>query len=172
MKRFIILAISAAALCSCGSAERLPGPDHLNDDVNTGYSTTKRKDLTYAIGKVDIKDNDISTYSNLTDYLRGRVAGVEVSQNGVIRVRGINSINSPTDPLIVCDGTEVRDINTINPMDVQSIEVLKDASASIYGVRGANGVILITTKAAYQAKQEEIAAKKAMRAAKKAAKGK
>ena len=170
MKRIIGLSIIAALTYSCGTSGSLPGPDRLNDDINTGYNTVKRKDLTFAIDKVDIKDNEIITYSNLTDYIRGKVAGVEVSQNGVIHIRGINSINSPTDPLILCDGVEIHDINMVNPIDVQSIDVLKDASAAIYGVRGANGVILITTKGAYQAKQEEIAAKKEARAAKKSAK--
>lgn len=167
MKHIISLTIIALAVCSCGTAERIPVENHLDDEVNTGYGTVKRRDLTLAIDKVSIKDTDVCSYDNLTDYLRGRVAGVEVSQDGRIRIRGINSLNSPTDPLIMCDGSECHDINTINPMDVQSVEVLKDASASIYGVRGANGVILITTKAAYQAKQEEIAAKKAAKAAKK-----
>ncbi len=169
MKRIIGLSIIAALTYSCGTAVSLPAPDRLNDDINTGYSTVKRKDLTYAIGKVDINDNEISSYSNLTDYIRGRVAGVDVSQDGEIHIRGINSVNSSTDPLILCDGVKILDINTINPMDVQSIEVLKDASASIYGTRGANGVILITTKEAYQIRQAEDAAKKEARAARKAA---
>jgi len=63
-----------------------------------------------------------------------------------IIIRGIGSINSSNDPLILVDGSEITDLSTINPNDVKSVDVLKDASSSIYGVRGANGVILITTK--------------------------
>ena len=63
-----------------------------------------------------------------------------------IIIRGVGSINSSNDPLILVDGSEITDLSTINPNDVKSVNVLKDASSSIYGVRGANGVILITTK--------------------------
>ena len=63
-----------------------------------------------------------------------------------IIIRGIGSINSSNDPMILVDGSEITDLSTINPNDVKSVDVLKDASSSIYGVRGANGVILITTK--------------------------
>ena len=102
------------------------------------------------------------------DYLRGRVAGVEVSPNNSIRIRGTNSINSSTEPLIIVDGSEA-DLNSVSPYDVYSVSVLKDASSSIYGVRGANGVILITTKHAQQEKDAQQQAKKQARAEKKAA---
>ena len=69
-----------------------------------------------------------------------------VKPGGSIQIRGISSVNSSTEPLILVDGVEVRDLSNINPMDVESIDVLKDASASIYGVRGANGVIIVKLK--------------------------
>ena len=76
----------------------------------------------------------------------GRVAGVMVTPDRRIIIRGIGTINGSTDPLIMVDGYEVQDLSVINPRDVKSVDILKDGSASIYGVRGANGVILITTK--------------------------
>ena len=80
------------------------------------------------------------------EYLRGRVAGVMVTPENKILVRGVNSINASTDPLILVDGVETTDLSVINPADVSSVDVIKDGSASIYGMRGANGVILITTR--------------------------
>ena len=81
------------------------------------------------------------------EFLQGKVPGVQV-MGTTIRVRGTNSINSSSDPLILVDGLEMSDISNLNPNDVDSVEVIKDGSASIYGVRGANGVILIKTKKA------------------------
>ncbi len=88
----------------------------------------------------------MTTYSNMYDYLRGRVPGVQVTSDNKILIRGVNSINLSTDPLIILDGSEINDLSVINPNDVDSVTVLKDGSASIYGVRGANGVIIITTR--------------------------
>ena len=68
------------------------------------------------------------------------------NRSAKIFVRGINSVNSPTDPLMIVDGTIMNDISDINPYEVESVDVLKDAAAAIYGVRGANGVIIITMK--------------------------
>ena len=88
-------------------------------------------------------------YTNIGEYLKGRVPGLMVTKLGTgykYQIRGISSINSPTDPLFIVDGMEVANIDYINPNDVERVEVLKDASASIYGNRGACGVIVITTK--------------------------
>lgn len=92
----------------------------------------------------EIIDPATNSYSNLVDYMKGRVAGVTVSDYG-IKIRGINSINSGTDPLILQDGSQIGfgELRNISPKEVSSIEVLKGSDASMYGVRGANGVILI-----------------------------
>ena len=120
-----------------------------NDSVNVGYGYTKRKNLTTSVSKVSVRNEDLGGYTDIGEYLRGRVPGLMVQKNGdtyKYTIRGMNSINSPTDPLFIVDGTPVSDINYLNPRDIKSVEVLKDASASIYGSRGACGVILITTK--------------------------
>lgn len=119
-----------------------------NDSVNVGYGYVKRKNLTNAVSKVSLEDEETSSYSNIGDYLMGRVPGLTVIKTGTSYkyiIRGMSSISSQTDPLFVVDGVEVMDISYLNPRDVRSVEVIKDASASIYGTRGACGVILITT---------------------------
>ena len=177
-----LLAVAVALLCiSCGTARKskMDLSEEVvrsqNEVINTGYGTTTSKASTYSIQKIKVEDRDASTYTTIYDYLKGRCPGVEIGPSGPgqtpsIRVRGINSINSPTEPLCVVDGTPVNDLSTIDPHDVYSVEVLKDACASMYGVRGANGVILVTTKSGYQRAQEEAAARKAERKAAKEAK--
>jgi len=141
-------------LSSCGTARqaRVPVDSNEEEELNIGYGTVTRKNNTYAVEKLKVDRNEINSYNNIFDYLRGRVAGVVVSgpANGLgqpsVTIRGINSINSSTEPLYVVDGITVDNIMWVNPNDVYSVEVLKDSAASIYGVRGANGVIVITTK--------------------------
>ncbi len=149
MKRLLILAALAALALSCGTGRKMAsdqaasgsGDDEL---LNTGYGYIKKKDNTASISRLDMKGAE--GYTDIYDYMRGRVPGVEVRGTS-ITIRGRNSINSGTEPLILVDGVEVRDISQISPTMVESIEVLKDASStSIYGIRGANGVILITTR--------------------------
>ena len=111
-----------------------------------GYSTVKQKDLTYSVSNVGVKENEASAYRDIYEYLQGRVAGVQVTQDKRIIIRGVNSINAGGDPLILVDGVETPDISDLNIHDIKSIDVLKDGSAAIYGLRGANGVLLITTK--------------------------
>lgn len=106
------------------------------------------------------------------DYLRGKVAGVEVRPDNTIFIRGHNSMYASTDPLILLDGTEITDLSIVNPYDVYSVDVLKDASSAIYGMKGANGVILITTKSGQQSKEEELAAERKAREAARAARKK
>lgn len=119
------------------------------DSIYVGYGHIKRKNLTTAVSKVDVVDIQMQGYTSIGEYLKGRVPGLQVLKNGSgyrYLIRGISSINSPTDPLFIVDGVEVIDIDFLNPNDVATVEVLKDASASIYGNRGACGVIVITTK--------------------------
>ena len=126
-------------------------PVNSNKDkrVQIGYGVANQDDLPYSVGS--LKPSDKEFYKDIYEYLRGRVAGVQVLDKS-IRIRGVNSMYSSEEPLILVDGSEIGDISVINPQDIYSIDVLKDASASIYGVKGANGVILITTKSGQQAK--------------------
>ena len=127
--------------------------DLLDEFVVVGYGSVKRSDLTNAVSSVSAENFNKQPLSNLSQALRGRAAGVQVTQTSgdpaggfKIRIRGSNSITGSNEPLYVVDGQFV-DISTVNVNDVQSMEVLKDASSTaIYGTRGANGVILITTK--------------------------
>ncbi|WP_017258872.1 TonB-dependent receptor [Pedobacter arcticus] len=133
--------------------EKLTGLDEI---VVIGYGTTTKRDLTGAVGTVVMKDLEKAPVRSFEEALAGRVAGVEVSspdgQPGSassIVIRGNNSITQDNSPLYVIDGFPLEDVdnNTLNPADIESIEILKDASATaIYGARGANGVIIITTK--------------------------
>ncbi|RDC55922.1 TonB-dependent receptor [Pedobacter chinensis] len=134
----------------------LPSSQALNDVVIIGYGEVKRKDLTGSVGSVNMKDLEKAPVVSFEDALAGRVAGVQVGSNdgqpgsvSNITIRGGNSITQSNAPLYVIDGfpLENPDNNVINPDDIESIEVLKDASSTaIYGARGANGVIIIKTK--------------------------
>ena len=128
----------------------------LNEVVVIGYGATRSKrDLTGSIGTVSSKQISEKQPVNLTDALQGQVPGLLVisdngypSGTGTIQVRGASTINGGNGPLYVVDGALTNDYPSfINPQDIESIEVLKDASsAAIYGARGANGVVIITTK--------------------------
>ncbi len=129
---------------------------NLDAVVVVGYGTSKRKDLTGSVDKLSVKDISKAPVRNFEEALAGRAAGVQVvssdGQPGAqvnIVIRGSNSITQDNSPLYVIDGFPVEGANNnaINVSDIESIEVLKDASATaIYGARGANGVIMITTK--------------------------
>jgi TonB-dependent SusC/RagA subfamily outer membrane receptor len=99
------------------------------------------------LASLNSDDLDFSQYSNIYELIKGRFAGVQVV-NGEIIIRGINSINSSSAALIVVDGVPVDGsaLNSIPPVQVKSINVIKDGSSAIYGSRGANGVVLIETK--------------------------
>lgn len=129
----------------------------LDEVVVIGYGEMKRRDLTGAVGKADVGEMLKSTGASVAEALAGRVAGVQVSQSeGMpggemnIVVRGTNSITGSNAPLYVVDGfplEEGANISAINKNDIENMEILKDASSTaIYGARGANGVIIITTK--------------------------
>lgn len=128
----------------------------LEDVVVIGYGAVKKIDLTGSVGQVDVEDLAKAPVASFAEALAGRVAGVEVSGSdgqpggGInIRIRGVGSLTQSTTPLYVIDGFPVEnpDPATLNPEDIESFTVLKDASSTaIYGSRGANGVILIQTK--------------------------
>jgi len=123
--------------------------------VVTGYGSQERRSITGSVAVVDTKEMTKYAASNIADQLQGKVPGVQMSTSGdpgsaaFVRIRGIGTINN-NEPLYVIDGVPVQNesnINFLNPNDIESIQVLKDAaSASIYGSRAANGVIVITTK--------------------------
>ena len=137
-------------------------PDNvmLDEVVAVGYGTMKRSDLTGAITSVSAEDLNKAPVAGLDQALQGRAAGVTVTTNSgqpgewaTIRIRGIGSAIGGNDPLFVVDGVITGDIRFLAPADIQSMEILKDASATaIYGSRGANGVILVTTKSGGQGK--------------------
>src|SRR6218665_1362220 len=128
----------------------------MNDIVVVGYGSVKRRDLTGSVGSVKMADFERAPVRSFDEALAGRVAGVQVtSQDGQpgspvnIVIRGANSLTQDNSPLYVIDGFPIEnpENNAINPADIASIDILKDASATaIYGARGANGVVVITTK--------------------------
>jgi iron complex outermembrane receptor protein len=121
----------------------LPGDEE--DLVDIGYGKASRRDLTTTVGSVSQRKINQPHYSDIYSMIRGEVPGVAVTGNKIV-IRGVATMNAETDPLFVVDGVRVRSIDHISPSDVASIDVLKGSSASIYGVNGANGVIIINTK--------------------------
>ncbi|WBL41771.1 TonB-dependent receptor [Algoriphagus halophytocola] len=141
----------------------LPDATQLDELVVIGYGTQKRSDVTGAIGSVKTEDFNKGVISNPVDLLQGKVAGVNITStsgepgaNQNVIIRGIGSLRSGTQPLYVLDGFLLDNsstgiasnpLNFLNPNDIESIDVLKDASATaLYGSRASNGVIVITTK--------------------------
>ena len=129
--------------------------EDLNEVVVVGYGSLSRKEVSSSIVQVDKKDFQQGAMNNAMEMLTGKVAGLNVSTTAAanpngssdLQVRGATSISAGNGPLIVIDGVAGGDIRTLAPQDIESMTVLKDAaSAAIYGTRGANGVILVTTK--------------------------
>ena len=126
----------------------------IDELVVTGYTTQRKADLTGSVSIVSTKDLKTSPDADPMRALQGRVPGMTITTNGspigtgTVRIRGVGSINSSQDPLFVIDGVPTTtSLNSLNTNDIESMQVLKDAaSASIYGSRAANGVIIITTK--------------------------
>lgn len=137
----------------------------LDEVVVVGYGVMRKSDMTGSVGKVDVKDLQKVSTMDAAQAMQGRLAGVSVISNSgspgagaTIRVRGIGTINN-SDPLYIVDGFPCSDISHVAPTDIESMEVLKDASATaIYGSRGANGVILVKTKAGAKESKVEIQA--------------
>ena len=127
----------------------------LDEVVVVGYGTMKKRDITGAIASVTSEDIESRMTSGVLEALQGQMPGMEIvagsgqpGESSTVRVRGTATFSDgAASPLYIVDGVPMDDINTINPMDIASVELLKDAaSASIYGSRSANGVILVTTK--------------------------
>lgn len=130
-----------------------PGSSVLDEIVVIGYGTQKRSNISGAVSTITSDEVTETPVLRTEQALQGRTAGVQVAQNSgspgsplTVRIRGIGTINN-SDPLYIVDGVPVDGIDFLNPHDIESINVLKDAaSAAIYGSRGANGVVLITTR--------------------------
>ncbi len=125
----------------------------LDEIVVVGYTTQRKADLTGAVAVMNMKEPLSENSGNIMNSMAGKLPGVNVVPDaapggtGSIRVRGMSTANSSNDPLYVIDGVPTDNINCINPSDIETMQVLKDAaSASIYGSRAANGVVIITTK--------------------------
>jgi TonB-dependent SusC/RagA subfamily outer membrane receptor len=113
------------------------------ETINVGYGSVKKKDLTQTVSKMDGGNNRFSAYTNIYELIKGEFSGVKVIGKS-INIQGSFSLYASTEPLFVVDGVPRESIENVPPQMVKSIEVLKGASATIYGTRGACGVILIT----------------------------
>ena len=130
-----------------------PSLEMISELVVIGYGTVRREDLTGSVAVVSSDDLNRIPASEFTRALQGRAPGVMVTQTGTpgggaqIRVRGVGSINQNANPIYVIDGIVTGSLNSVSPTDIESIQILKDASAAaIYGADGANGVVIVTTK--------------------------
>ena len=150
-----LLVISATGCHAYPGGPVLPSP--VGDEVHVGYGTQGRRDVTGAVAQADGDKLMASSPRTVSDMLVGRFAGVEVTKlaNGgtSIRIRGSHSFKGDQEPLVILDGMPQRNgsatLSDLDPHDIKSIDVLKDASAaSAYGSRGSNGVILISTRRA------------------------
>ncbi|TBO44332.1 TonB-dependent receptor [Pedobacter kyonggii] len=147
--------------------------------INVGYGTQKVKEITGAVGSISAKQMDSHALGDVNSSLQGKIAGLQITSNSgepgagaTVRIRGASSVNGSSQPLYIVDGIPINsdtyagglvdDASTfspladLNPQDIESIEVLKDGTASIYGSRASNGVIIITTKSGKNAKKPEI----------------
>ena len=149
------LVIACGLLTAAGCASSQPATDEKEEEVNIGYGTTPEKELTGSVSSVTADEIEDRPVRSVEEILRGRVAGAHVTTgpNGglIVRIRGARSFHGNDAPLYVLDGVPLQagpgGAIFINPYDIERIDVLKDAaSTAIYGSRGANGVIVITTK--------------------------
>jgi iron complex outermembrane receptor protein len=129
-------------------------PDKLSEVVVVGYGTQRKKEITSAITSISSEQFNKGNINDVAQLLQGKVAGLSISKPGgnpnegfEIRLRGLSTIGAGTSPLVVVDGMIGADLNSIDPNDIKTIDVLKDgSSAAIYGTRGSAGVIIVTTK--------------------------
>lgn len=169
MDRRLLIPLLLLAV-SCGASA--PSAKYAKDS----YDDYSGENSNYSVAKVEMDPKGPQNYSSIIDYLKGRVPGLIIgssqgtnSQPSII-IRGEGSFNSGNSPLFVVDGSATDNIMNIDPNDVYTVDVLKDASTAIYGSRGANGVIVIKTKSGREAEKARLDAEKAARAAAKAAK--
>ena len=138
----------------------IPDNEMLDEVVVVGYGSMKKSDLTGSVSSVAAKSIEGFKTASVVEALGGQIAGVQITQSDGtpgsgfdIKIRGIGTVNGDSSPLLIVDGFEVSSIDHIANSDIESVEVLKDASASaIYGARAANGVVLVTTKSGKEGK--------------------
>ena len=117
-----------------------------NETVDIGYGVAAKDQTSNSGNKANLNNTRSKSYTNIYDMIKSEVPGVQVSGTSVRLLQGTTSLTSPTEPLFVVDGTIVNQIsNFLSPTDVKSISLLKGSAASIYGSRGANGVLVFTT---------------------------
>jgi TonB-dependent SusC/RagA subfamily outer membrane receptor len=152
-----LLSVSLLLLVGCSSSNQSIQKKSANDDrVDIGYGRIDKSSVAGSVTTIDGADARAKGARSLADMLRGRVAGVVVTEGPggslKVRIRGARSFKGNNDPLFVLDGMPLMNVTDgmlydLNPEDIESISVLKDiGSTSLYGMRGANGVILITTR--------------------------
>ncbi len=151
--KYILIFSALLLLAACSASKQVRSSQAEDDMVNFGYGTVSKKLNTMSTSSIKVDEKSTSGYSDLAQYLRGKVAGVTVGRNrdGSLAVfirGGANSILADNAALIVVDGVPMPDFETANNSvsiyDIKSVDVLKEGT--IYGMRGANGVVIITTK--------------------------
>lgn len=183
LRFFSVFIAAALTCCACGTSAKAPAG--VNDDgekegveemSNVGYgSVAKDRDATES-KKIKTEDIPQKGYTSVAEFLQGRAPGVQVTDNGsgepTIIIRGVATINGNTQPLYILDGVEISSLMSLNPNDIYSVEVLSGVSASIYGSRGGNGVLIFVSKGKHEAdlmlqeqeRQERLARKAARKA--------
>lgn len=172
MRRFFYLTVIILSLSCYASMAQTE-----NKVIGSGLAKTTKLSNTNSITEREMEEYEGTSYNNIIEYMRAKVPGLSIgafdgNTMPSIKVRGVSSMNASTDPLFLVDGMESTNILNISPMDVHKVNVYKDASAVIYGFRGANGVIEIITKSKYEAEKQRDAMLKAEKKAKKEAKKK
>lgn len=175
MKKILYILLLSAVV-SCGTARQMQTEQNSleQDSVDLGYGQFSRDNLAFSVSEAKMNEAVENVYTDIFDFLRNNLPGVVVSQTEMvgdiphIEVRGNRSIfGTQGEPLFLLDGSEYPTIQDLRPEQIHSVQVLAGPSASAYGSRGANGVIMFKSKAAYEAEQAELARKKAERQAKK-----
>ena len=152
----VLLAILIAAGTACHRNSSADSGDERTAarSADSARSAATQRSRSSATQSVDFDEAERARYTRVEQMIQARFAGVQVTSQGggfTIQIRGAGSFGSSNEPLVIVDGTSrsVADLGRISPLDVQRIEVFKDAAASFYGSRGANGVIVITTRTAH-----------------------
>lgn len=173
-KRIALYLTGIALAASCGTSKTALSTQANEDTIDMGYTSASRNSNAFTTSEVTMTEAEEQIFNNIFDYLRNKVPGVEVSNTQSaadrphIQIRGNRSIlGNEGEPLFLVDGLEFPQIDILKPDEIHSVRVLKDSAASSYGSKGANGVILITTKVAYEAAQREREERKAARERKK-----
>lgn len=136
------MALVVLLLGGCGASQPSSSSDNTLDPTD---AMVPRE--TGAIGRIEVTDTDRAGYTTFEEYVASHTAGVDLDNFGNLVIRGRSTKKGYSKPLIVYDGVETYDTSMINPYDIATIEVIKDGTASIYGMRGNGGVIIVTSKA-------------------------